>query len=47
MEAPGGAGGKLMPVRGNGGSNLRWRRINFPMWPTCHVNIESVPTLLS
>ena len=40
MEVPGGAGGKLMRVRGNGGSNLRWQRINFPVRPICHVNIE-------
>ena len=46
MEAVGGAGGNSMPARGNGGNNLRWRCINFPERPTCHVNIESFPMLL-
>ena len=40
MEAPRGFGGKLMRTRGNGGSNLGWRRNKFPLWPTCYVNFE-------
>ena len=46
MEAPEGIGGKSIRAHENERSNLRWRRINFPVQPTCHV-IESFPTLLS
>ena len=40
MQALGGAGRKSMPPCGNGGSNLRWRRINLHVRPTSHFNIE-------
>ena len=40
MGAQSSSGGKWMWACGNGGGNLQWRRNQFRLQPTCHVNFE-------
>ena len=46
MGAPTSSGGKSMRACGNRGGNLQWRRNEFPLRPTCHVNFEFLRLLM-